>query len=144
MPKFGFKHTEETKKKISLSGKGRKLSAETKKNMSKAQKGISRNRMEKNSSWRGGKIIRMGYFSIRKPNHPFANNGYVFEHRLIIEHYLKRYLKLSEQSHHINKDKLDNRLKNLMVFINNSAHHRFHKNPNTVKASEIVFDGRLI
>jgi hypothetical protein len=56
-PFFGKKHTKESKEKISLASKGRKLSTESRIKLSENRKG------EKGSNWRGGlstinKIIR--------------------------------------------------------------------------------------
>ncbi len=95
--------------------------------------------------WKGGKSLTHGYVEILRPNHTFAHQkGYVPEHRFIIEKYIGRYLLITEIVHHVNENKIDNNLKNLMVFISKSAHVRFHKNPNNVKKEEIVFDGRKL
>jgi hypothetical protein len=80
-----------------------------------------------NFNWKDGKCIEMGYVSIRKPKHPFARpNGRVFEHRLIMEKHLRRYLKPEERIHHLNGIKSDNRIKNLKWFPNESEHQKFH------------------
>ena len=56
------------------------------------------------------------YFRIYKPDHPHAtSNGYVLEHRIIIENSLGRYLESNEHVHHINEDPLDNRIENLRL-----------------------------
>lgn len=98
-----------------------------------------------NSNWQGGKTIdKNGYILIYKSEHPFKNNrNYVFEHRLIMEKQIGRYLLPEEASHHLGK-KFDNRPQMLMAFTSNSAHKRFEGNPNNVKPSEIIFDGRKI
>lgn len=84
--------------------------------------------MEKCVNWKGGKIIdKRGYISIKIPNHPFArSNGYVFEHRLVMEKHLGRYLKKTEHIHHIDRNRANNKLENLMYFPNNSAHVKYH------------------
>jgi hypothetical protein len=82
---------------------------------------------EKHFNWKGGKFKQDGYILIYKPKHPFANKGYVFEHRLVIEQILGRYLKPEERVHHINGVKDDNRPKNLMYFANESDHQKYHQ-----------------
>lgn len=77
-------------------------------------------------SWKGGRTICQGYVYIRKPNHPFAKNGYVQQGRLVAEKYLGRYLEPSEIPHHINLDPSDNRPENLCVFETKSKHIIFH------------------
>ena len=63
-----------------------------------------------------------GYILIRKPEHPHAKkNGYVLEHRLVMEKYLERFLEPYEVIHHINHDKHDNRIENLSI-TNNKEH----------------------
>ena len=79
-----------------------------------------------NPNWKGGKRIRQGYWWIRLPWHPKANNGYVREHRVLMELKIKRFLKDDEVVHHINHDKLDNRLENLHL-CSQSEHKEIHR-----------------
>ena len=75
---------------------------------------------QNNSFWRGGKYIDRlnGYVRVNSPNHPFTNNrGYVFEHRLVMEKSLGRYLRKNEIVHHRNKIKTDNRIENLELIV---------------------------
>lgn len=69
----------------------------------------------KSSSWKGGrKKSNKGYILILKKEHPFCpKGGYVFEHRLIMEKKLGRFLKHDEIIHHKNGKKDDNRIENL-------------------------------
>lgn len=98
---------------------------------------------ENNGNWNGGRTKTVsGYIWILCPEHPCANHGYVWEHRLVIEKILKRFLDTNETVHHINGIKSDNRIKNLMVFSSNSVHMRYHKSSKSVEQKEIVFDGR--
>jgi hypothetical protein len=100
---------------------------------------------ERSPSWKGGKVMSSGYIYIKSHTHPFrSKNNYVFEHRLVVEKQIGRYLEPKEKTHHINGIKNDNRPKNLMTFSIESAHQRFHKDPNRVNPSEIIFDGRLL
>lgn len=81
-----------------------------------------------NPMWKNGKINHVaGYIWIYKPKHPFNRNNYVLEHRLVMEKHLGRYLTRKEVVHHVNGIKNDNRLKNLMLFKNNTEHLYFHK-----------------
>lgn len=73
--------------------------------------------------WKGGKIKHTsGYVRIYSPDHLFKDNqGYVFEHRLVMEKYIGRYLTKEEHIHHINGIKDDNRIKNLQI-LSHSEH----------------------
>ncbi len=75
-------------------------------------------------NWTGGKHKNIeGYILCYAPDHPHCvNERYVFEHRLIMEKHLGRYLKPKERIHHLNGIKDDNRIKNLKLFSNDSKH----------------------
>lgn len=78
-------------------------------------------------NWKGGKGSVNGYSTIFSPKHPFCHpRGYVYEHRLVMEKYLGRYLKPEERIHHINGTKTDNNIENLKLFADESKHQKFH------------------
>lgn len=78
--------------------------------------------------WKGGKRINSsGYLEIYIPEHPFANKlKLIAEHRLIVEKKIGRYLKPEEIVHHIDENKLNNKIENLMLFKSNQKHTKFH------------------
>ena len=91
-----------------------------------------------NASWKSDfKISNYGYKMQRVLDHPFANcNGFVFCHRLIAEKYLlddtnsvvvngKRYLDPKLEVHHIDGDKLNNDVSNLII-LTKASHRRLH------------------
>lgn len=91
-------------------------------------KGVALSR-ERHPMWKGGRIEEAdGYVMIHTPDHPFANNkGYVFEHRLVMEAHLERYLTEEEVVHHENEIRSDNRLENLKLFADNAEHKKYHE-----------------
>lgn len=80
------------------------------------------------SNWKGGrKITKKGYVQILKKGYPGTDkNGYIFEHRYVMEKHLGRRLDVNEVVHHINGNKQDNRIENLKVMErgrHTTAHH---------------------
>jgi len=79
-------------------------------------------------SRRNKRIYRNGYYMIHADNHPNATaQGYVLEHRSVMEASIGRNLSNEEVVHHINLDKSDNRIKNLMI-MSDSEHKSYHAN----------------
>lgn len=105
-----------------------------------------------NPSWKGGRRIdENGYIRLLLPDHPFAKDGYVAEHRLNVEKRTKRYFPnhplliqvdgvsyLDPKSvvHHIDEVKSNNNpgtgrndIGNLMLLVNQAAHSFIHHSP---------------
>ena len=97
---LGIKRTEEYKEKISIA----------------------------NSAGIGNKnISKTGYVRIYFPDHPKSDSyGYIFEHDLIMECFIGRWLKNDEVVHHVNGIKTDNRIKNLKL-MTRSEHMKLHR-----------------
>lgn len=69
--------------------------------------------------------ITNGYRFIEDPRDPSDRVVYIQEHRYVMEKAIGRSLASDEVVHHINEDKLDNRLENLelMTLAEHTAHH---------------------
>ena len=68
-----------------------------------------------------------GYKLIHLPNHPRANNkGWVYEHYVVAEQKLGRYLQDKETVHHIDGNKTNNDPDNLIVFATSADHSGCH------------------
>ena len=84
---------------------------------SESQRGL---RTGKNHpSFKGGNISDDGYRRI------CVNNKILQEHRYLMERHLGRKLSSKEIIHHINEDKLDNRVENLQI-MSRSEHAKHH------------------
>src|SRR6266702_51973 len=87
---------------------------------------------EANGNWKGGRTIhKAGYVMVRVPDHPRAKRSpYVFEHVLVAEQLLGRYLESGESVHHRNGVRDDNRAENLELWTT--------PQPSGIRASDAV------
>lgn len=142
----GYKHSEETKRKISLGNKGKTrplISEETRKKLRKAYKRRTQNQTH-HWAYKNGQYKENGYILVQAPSHPCRKrNGYIRKHRLVIEKQIGRYLQPNEMSHHVNKIRDDNRPENLMAFKTRANHVNFEAG-RQVDPSDIIFDGRKL
>lgn len=101
---------------------------------------VGYNSGENHYHWKGGiKFNSEGYRLIKSPNHPFHDKqGYVAEHRLVVEKHLGRYLTKLEVIHHINEVKTDNRIENLYLFSKRWQHCVYHRFLNRSKIKPIT------
>ena len=75
-------------------------------------------------------IVNIGYVMVWKPDHHRAETagayaGYVYEHVIVAERVIGRKLRLSEQVHHLDFNKVNNSPANLLV-VHDSQHAKLH------------------
>ena len=80
-------------------------------------------------------LRRYGYVRVHMPGHPAAVQGNVLQHRVVMEAYLGRYLTRSEDVHHINGNRADNRIENLEL-ISHGQHSRITNTGRKIIVSE--------
>lgn len=118
----GIPMSQKTKANLSKAHLGKKLSKE---HREKVIKSLNYGQIgAKNHMWKEGIFVNpKGYIYLRIPTHPnVQSNGYVAEHRFVMEQKLGRYLTHWEHVHHINRIKHDNRPENLEL-VNGQTHN---------------------
>ena len=81
---------------------------------------------KRSTNWKGGRKKTGGYVEIYMPYHPMSDvQGYVKEHRLVMEKHLGRALNTTEIVHHRNGIRDDNSPENLKV-MTRGAHQSLH------------------
>lgn len=86
------------------------------------------NRGEKNASWSGGRHQdQHGYIKVLLPDHPRADGcGYVFEHIVIAETALGKFIPEQHPIHHVNERPPDNAKTNLVICEDKIYHKLLH------------------
>jgi group I intron endonuclease len=117
-PMFGLRHTQETKNKMS-----------------------EKQLREKGSGWKGEFSTVNGYTIKYCPEHPFSKNKYIRFHNEVIEKYLGKFLLPGQEVCHVNGNRSDNSITNLIAFETHSALIKF-KRTGILRKEEVIFDGR--
>ena len=87
------------------------------------------------------RITYNGYYAVYMPEHPKAySNGCVYEHILVAEEMLGRYLVGEECVHHKDRNRKNNSPDNLMVFKTGLDHNAYHNGAEAV----LLGDGTYI
>jgi hypothetical protein len=73
-----------------------------------------------------------GYISARHPDHPRATNGFVYEHILVAEKALGKYLPHTAEVHHVNE--VNNIPSNLVICQDAAYHKLLHARTRALKA----------
>ena len=104
--------TDEERLRRSEAQKGRTISEEGKQRISEAN-ACNYNGL---NGYGHTKAHNKGYVLVYVPKHPNAHvDGYVMFHTVLMERAIGRYLTEDEVVHHINHNRKDNRLENLML-----------------------------
>lgn len=123
--RLGAVLSEETKRKISNSHKGKKLSEAHKIKLSEVQR--LQPKGQDSHNWKGGLSMRNGYVLVHNPDHPKARCGYVKRCHLVAELKYGRQKQRDEDVHHINGNKMDDSFENI-ILLSHGEHSRLHRN----------------
>lgn len=91
------------------------------------------------TNWKGGRVVSTrGYVKVMSKGHPFSDrDGYVLEHRLVVEKQLGRYLMPPERVHHKNGVRGDNSDANLELW---TMRHGGKKDPSGARVEDVLAD----
>lgn len=99
---------------------------------------------EKNHRWKGGGLTGDGYRWIYAFDSPMADcRGRVRQHRYVMSQILNRPLLRTEQVHHINGIKIDNRPENLLL-VSLSEHMSLHESERIKNRPRDEVTGRFL
>lgn len=101
----------------------------------------SKDKDKKNRVW------RKGYIYLYLPNHPSSRKippdyGYVREHQVVMEEHIGRQMVSGEQIHHIDGDKSNNKLENLVLCANTRDHLEIH-NQMEIFVEKLIREGKV-
>ena len=93
-----------------------------------------------NPNWNGGRHINsLGYVLILDSDHRGpGRTPYILEHRHVMEKHFDRKLTRKDEVHHLNGDKADNRIENLML-LTKKEHAQLHDQLLRKKIGEIKY-----
>lgn len=96
--------------------------------------------LESHPNWKGF-TLRSGYRYIKRPTHPMAGKqGYIAEHRLVMEEKIGRFLTKKEVVHHIDGNILNNSVDNLELFSSHGQHTKY-AHPEVAKKNSVTNRG---
>ena len=112
-------------------------------------------RGENHHSWSGGRYLhKSGYYYALAKGHPLAKNGYIYEHRLVMEQHLLAtdpshpavadgYLGRGWVPHHKNGNKGDNRIENLEILERHKHHSWMHYQDEVKRLKTLLRDNNV-
>lgn len=104
----------------------------------------------KHHSWKGGRYKhRSGYYYALARGHPLSKDGYIYEHRLVMEKHLQDnhpdhpaiadgFLSRKWVVHHMNGQKDDNRIENLELMERGKHHSWLHFQDEMQRLKELL------